>query len=58
MMGALASGTAMLVISIFLEFFGPEEPISYVFILTLGAVLIVAAIPLFQKVKIKGMIKN
>lgn len=54
MMGSLASGTAMLIISIFLEIFGPEAPISYAFILTLGAGFIVLAIFLFQKVKIMG----
>ena len=54
MMGSLASGTAMLIISIFLEIFGPEAPISYAFILALGAAFIVVAIFLFQKVKIVG----
>ncbi|MHA1148693.1 MAG: MFS transporter [Promethearchaeota archaeon] len=54
MMGSLASGTAMLIISAFLEVFGPEHPISYAFILSLGAAFILVAVVLFQKVKIVG----
>lgn len=54
MMGSLASGTAMLIISIFLEIFGPEAPISYGFILAMGAFFIVVALIIFQKVQLKG----
>ncbi len=58
MTGSLAAGTAMLIISIFLEIFGPEAPISYAFILALGAAFIFVAIFLFQKVKIVGTAKT
>jgi len=54
MIGSIAAGTAMLIISIFLELFGPEAPISYVFILTLGATFIAIAFFIFQKVEIEG----
>lgn len=54
MMGSLASATAMLIISIFLEIYGPEAAISYGFILVLGACFIVIALILFQKVEIVG----
>ncbi|MHA1292596.1 MAG: MFS transporter [Promethearchaeota archaeon] len=58
MTGSLAGGTAMLIISICLEIYGPESPISYGFILAIGAFFIVIAIFLFQKIKITGTKKK
>ncbi len=58
MAGSLAAGTAMLMISIFLEVFGPESPFAYAFILALGAMFIFISVFLFQKVKIVGTSKS
>ncbi|MHA1758326.1 MAG: MFS transporter, partial [Promethearchaeota archaeon] len=54
MTGSLASGTAMGIISIFLEIFGSEAGISYGFILTLGALFIIISILIFKKIELKN----
>ena len=54
MMGSLASGTSMLIISSFLEAFGPQNPLSFAVILGIGAVLMVVSIFVLQKVEISS----
>ena len=55
MIGSLAEALSMLIISIFLQLFGPESPMSYVLILAVvGASLILIAVIIFQKVPIVG----
>ena len=46
------SATSMLIVSLFLEIFGPEEKISYVVIFLFGAVLIALSLYIFKKVRI------
>ena len=54
MMGSIASGTAMLIISSFLEILGAQNPLSFAVILEVGAGLMVLAFILLQKVTISG----
>jgi len=55
MIGSLAGALSMLIISIFLQLFGPESPISYALILAVvGTGLILIAVIIFQKVPIVG----
>jgi Na+/melibiose symporter-like transporter len=54
MMGSLASATSMLIISIFLEAFGAQNPLSFAVILGIGAILMVVSILVLQKVEISG----
>lgn len=46
------SATSMLIVSLFLEIFGPEAKISYVVIFLFGAVLIALSLYIFKKVRI------
>ena len=46
------SATSMLLVSLFLEIFGPEEKISYVVIFLFGAVLIALSLYIFKNVRI------
>ncbi|TFG08497.1 MAG: MFS transporter [Promethearchaeota archaeon] len=59
MVGCLASGTAMLIISFAFEIFGPTASISYGVILSgMGTLFIIFAIIVFQKVQIKGNLEE
>ncbi len=54
MMGSLASGTSMLIISAFLEVLGAQNPLSFAVILLIGAGLMVLSIIILQRIDIKG----
>lgn len=53
MVGSFSAASAMLFISLLLQTFGVENPISYVLIFIFGAILILIAVSLLQKIKIK-----
>ena len=52
MTSSLAGGAGMLLISIFLQFFGPEASVSYVLILLLGGILVFIASLIFKNVNL------
>ncbi|TFG22134.1 MAG: MFS transporter [Promethearchaeota archaeon] len=55
MIGSLAAALSMLIVSIILQLFGPESPISYALIISVvGSGLILIAVIIFQKVPIVG----
>ena len=55
MVGSFAAALSILIVSIFLQLFGPESPISYALIVAVvGSGLILIAVIIFQKVQIVG----
>jgi len=55
MIGSFAGALSILIVSIFLQLFGPESPISYALIIAVvGSGLILIAVIIFQKVPIVG----
>jgi Na+/melibiose symporter-like transporter len=55
MMGSLASGVSMLIISSFLEILGAQNPLSFAVILMIGAVLLFVSIFVLRKVQLSGI---
>ena len=49
---SLASATAMLLVSVFIQFLSAENPITYAVIMAFGALLIVIAVIILQKVQV------
>ena len=53
MVGSFSAALAMMIISLVLQAFGVENPMSYVLIFIIGAILILIAVNLLQKIKLQ-----